>query len=142
MVVSSLNDSAHGHAVFADGVLIRVKYLINGRTIEQVAVDCVTYYHIELPLRDAPLAEGLPAETYLDTGDRGAFANGGVPIRLFPDFSTHAICDMWEANACAPLMVSGPPGRRRAPPHQRTSHPAQTSPCGLIKECGIPLPQP
>ncbi len=54
------------------------------------------------------LAEGLPAETYLDTGDRAAFANGGVPVRLFPDFSTRAVADVWEARACAPLMISGP----------------------------------
>jgi len=95
------------HAIFADGVLTPVKYLINGRTIEQIAVDHVTYYHVELPRHDVLLAEGLPAETYLDTGDRAAFANGGVPVRLFPDFSTWAIADIWESRACAPLMISG-----------------------------------
>ena len=31
------------------------------------------------------LAEGLPAETWLDTGNRGLFQNGGVPLVLHPD---------------------------------------------------------
>lgn len=96
------------HAIFADGVLIPVKYLLNGQSVEQVAVDHVTYYHVELHRHDVLLAEGLPAETYLDTGDRGAFANGGVPVRLFPDFSTRTIAEIWESRACAPLMISGP----------------------------------
>jgi serralysin len=30
----------------------------------------VTYYHIKLDRHDLLLAEGLPAESYLDTGDR------------------------------------------------------------------------
>ena len=36
------------HAVFVDGALIPVKYLINGGSIEQVPMDKVTYFHIEL----------------------------------------------------------------------------------------------
>ena len=31
------------------------------------------------------LAEGLPAESYLDTGNRGFFANSDLPGLLFPD---------------------------------------------------------
>jgi len=37
------------HAVFVDGVLIPIRYLINGRTVVQEQVDEVTYYHVELP---------------------------------------------------------------------------------------------
>ena len=33
------------------------------------------------------MAEGLPAESYLDTGNRGAFENAGVPMILHPDFA-------------------------------------------------------
>jgi len=91
------------HAVFTDDVLIPVKHLINGKTIEQVPTDEVTYYHVELPRHDVLLAEGLPAESYLDTGDRSNFANGGGPIALHPDFSAR----MWEAMGCAPLVVYG-----------------------------------
>ncbi len=92
------------HAVYVNEVLIPVKHLINGSTVAQVPVDQVTYYHIELPRHDVVLAQGLPAESYLDTGDRSDFANGGGPVRLFPDFSTR----VWEAHGCAPLIVSGP----------------------------------
>ena len=75
------------HAVFVDDVLIPVKYLINGEalpsgatrgTIVQHPVDKVTYYHIELPAHDILLAEGLPAESLLDTGDRSIFTNGAT----------------------------------------------------------------
>ena len=58
------------HAVFADGVLIPVKLLINHRSIEQITPDHVTYYHVELPSHDLLLAEGLAVESYLDVGDR------------------------------------------------------------------------
>src|SRR5262249_40674929 len=55
------------HAVFVDGVLIPVKYLIDGTAIAQVPREEVVYYHIELPEHDVMLAEGLAVETYLDT---------------------------------------------------------------------------
>jgi hypothetical protein len=92
------------HAVFVGDVLIPVKCLINGVTIAQVPVEEVTYYHIELPHHAVLLAEGLPAESYLDTGDQTNFANGGGPIALFPDFASR----VWDAEGCAPLVVTGP----------------------------------
>jgi T5SS/PEP-CTERM-associated repeat protein len=92
------------HAVFVNDVLVPVKHLINGSSIVQVPVDDVTYYHVELPRHDVLLAEGLPSESYLDTGDRSNFVNGGGAIRLHPDFSVH----VWEAMGCAPLVVAGP----------------------------------
>ncbi len=91
------------HAVFARGVLIPIKYLINDLTIAQVQARKVTYYHIELPRHDVLLAEGLPTESYLDTGDRSNFANGGA-FTLYPDFSSLK----WDAEGCAPLTVTGP----------------------------------
>jgi len=92
------------HAVYVDAVLIPAKSLINGRTIAQVPVDSVTYYHVELPEHAVLLAEGLPAESYLDTGDRTNFANGDGPMALFPDFASL----MREAAGCLPLIVTGP----------------------------------
>jgi uncharacterized repeat protein (TIGR03803 family) len=91
------------HAVFVDDVLIPIKYLVNGVTIDQVPGDEVTYYHIELAQHDVLLAEGLPAESYLDTGDRRDFENGGGPVFLRPDFSVR----MWEAMGRAPLILNG-----------------------------------
>jgi hypothetical protein len=70
------------HAVFADGVLIPVRYLVNGSTVVQEPVDEVTYYHVELAEHDVILAEGLPCESYLDTGNRAAFANGELPALI------------------------------------------------------------
>jgi hypothetical protein len=98
------------HAVFVDDVLIPIKRLINGTTIERVPMDEVTYYHIELLHHDVLLAEGLPAESYLDVGDRCNFENGGGPIALHPEFSRRGwhTAHIWEALGCAPLIVIGP----------------------------------
>jgi Hint domain len=97
------------HAVYIDGVLIPIKHLLSDDTIAQISVDQITYYHIELSSHDVMLAEGLPVESYLDTGDRDNFLKGGRPIRLFPDFSgsNHSSL-VWEAKGCAPLKVNGP----------------------------------
>ena len=96
------------HGLYFDSgkapVLIPVRYLVNGSTIARITVDEVTYYHVELPRHDVLLAEGLPAESYLDTGDRGNFVNGGVSVTLHPDFATL----VWEGRGCAPLVVTGP----------------------------------
>lgn len=91
------------HAVFADGVLIPIKHLINGKTIVQVKIDTVTYYHVELAEHDVLTAEGLLAESYLENGDRCAFDNGGPAVLLHPDFGIRR----WEAFGCAPLVVTG-----------------------------------
>ena len=92
------------HAVFADGVLIPIKYLVNGETVKQMRRPSITYWHIELDTHDVVMAEGLPTESYLDTGDRSRFANGGVVAQLHPSFSSLT----WEAHGCAPLVVTGP----------------------------------
>jgi hypothetical protein len=92
------------HAVFVDDVLIPVRTLMNGITIRQEARDHVRYLHVELVRHAIMLAEGLPTESYLDAGIRSNFTNGGGPIDLHPDFSSRA----WEADGCAPLVVTGP----------------------------------
>lgn len=92
------------HAVFVDEVLIPVKHLVNGTTVTQIPMDRVAYYHVELARHGVLLAEGLPAESYLDTGDRSDFANGGGVVTLHPTFASLRR----EAGACAPLVVTGP----------------------------------
>jgi hypothetical protein len=92
------------HAVFVDDVLIPIQYLINGSNVAQEPRDEVTYYHVELARHDVLLAEGLPCESYLDTGNRSNFANEGTSLALHPDFSSLT----WEALGCAPLVVTGP----------------------------------
>jgi hypothetical protein len=90
--------------VFVNDVLIPIRHLINGSTIAQVKVDRVTYHHIELAKHDVLLAEGLPAESFLDMRDGSKYANRPGPIRLYPDYSAR----MWEAFGCARLVVTGP----------------------------------
>jgi T5SS/PEP-CTERM-associated repeat protein len=92
------------HAVYVGEVLIPVKHLINGSTIAQVPVARVTYCHLELAEHDVLLAEGLPAESFLDMRDGSNYANRPGPVRLYPDFSVR----MWEAFGCARLIVTGP----------------------------------
>jgi hypothetical protein len=90
--------------VFVDGVLIPVHCLINGGTIRQMDVPSINYFHVELPEHDVILAEDLPVESYLDTGDRTNFSNAGGAVRLFPNFTAR----MWEMAGCAPLVMTGP----------------------------------
>ena len=61
------------HAVFADGVLVPVRHLVNGMTVVQQHVAALSYFHVELTAHAAIVAEGLPCESYLDTGNRAAF---------------------------------------------------------------------
>ena len=91
------------HAVYVDDVLIPIHHLVNDRTIRQVTVDHVTYFHIELAEHDILLAEGLTAESYLENGDRQSFDNGGGVVRLHPEFGARR----WETAGCAPLVITG-----------------------------------
>ena len=90
------------HALAIDGVLIPIRQLVNGTSIKREPVTEITYWHIELDAHDVVLAEGLPAETYLDTGNRAAFA-GGHMQRLHPDFAER----VRETHGCLPLAASG-----------------------------------
>ena len=92
------------HAVYIEEALIPIRHLINGSTIAQVPMDHVTYYHIELPRHDVVLAQGLPAESFLDLKDGANYTNRPGPVRLYPDFTAR----MWEAFGCARLVVTGP----------------------------------
>ena len=101
------------HSVFIDGVLIPIRYLVNGATIVREPTDAVTYWHVELPQHDILLAEGLPCESYLDTGNRGAFENGAGPTMLHPDFALRM----------GQRILRGT-GGRRSRPRSRTVLPA------------------
>jgi len=92
------------HALFIDGHLIEAKTLVNGVTvIAEQNTRYVTYHHIETASHDVVLAEGLPAETYLESGNRANFKSDAAPITLHPDFVAQS-----RAKACAPLLVDGP----------------------------------
>ena len=85
-----------------DEVLIPIKHLVNDATIAQVETESVTYWHVELDSHDILLAEGLPAESFLDTGVRACFENAGAFITLHPDFTPLTLDDF-----CLPLVQEG-----------------------------------
>jgi hypothetical protein len=97
------------HSLFIDDVLIPVRHLVNGSTVAQIACREVTYYHIELPRHDVLLAEGLPAESYLEAGAREAFSECDGAIRLHADFTptVDRFAMLWETEGYAPLVVAG-----------------------------------
>jgi hypothetical protein len=99
------------HAVFVNGVLVPVKFLVNGTSIAQVRRDNVTYFHVELRHHDVILAEGLPVESYLDLDGRQNFGGDGAVIQLHPNFASWRGPDAasaWETRGAAPLVTAGP----------------------------------
>jgi hypothetical protein len=86
-----------GHSLFLDGVLIPVEFLINHRTIvwddraQEVAI-----YHVELETHDVLIADGAPAESYRDDGNRWLFRNANSAWHLPPQMP------------CAPVLTGGP----------------------------------
>lgn len=93
------------HAILVDGALICARQLLNGTTIRQEpGWTSVEYFHIELDRHAILLAEGLPAESYLDTGNRGFFANSGAPLVLHPDLTNETEYPARESASCAPFV--------------------------------------
>jgi len=94
------------HSVFVEGVLIPIRFLVNEQTIRQIDMASVSYFHIELERHEVVLAEGLPVETYLETGGRDAFANGGGAMHVHPDFapSEARVAMIWQSRGYAPLL--------------------------------------
>jgi hypothetical protein len=89
------------HGILIGGKLICARQLVNGATIRQeTGWKSVTYYHVELDAHAILLAEGAPAESYLDTGNRDFFSNAGVPIRLHPDLTEETGQRAREASSC------------------------------------------
>ena len=93
------------HAVFVDGKLICARQLLNGTTIRQEkGWTSVEYFHVELDAHAILVAEGLPAESYLNTGNRGFFANSGEPLVLHPDLTDETDYPARAAGSCAPFV--------------------------------------
>ena len=98
-----------GHGICVDvlgEVLIPASALVDGRIITQVAVDTVTYWHVELETHDLILAENLACESYLDMGNRGFFKEAAVmDIVAGPDADPAA---RTHADFCRPFVADGP----------------------------------
>lgn len=95
------------HCLFLDGRCVPARLLVNGGSITfERETRSVRYYHIELEKHGVMLAEGLPTETYLDTGNRDQFANNDGPVALHPTFLVNSDSSAWLTDACAPLATS------------------------------------
>jgi hypothetical protein len=90
------------HALFMQGMLVPARLLVNGASIVRETTERrVTYYHVELDGHDIIFADGMAAESYLDTGNRTMFENGRCLSRLHPDFGEGQAAR--EAGSCAPF---------------------------------------
>jgi hypothetical protein len=90
------------HNVFIDGALIPVAQLINGTSVVTCDdMDPIAYYHIELPVHSIVFAEDMPAESYVDRGDRAMYVSGTTR-----DTADAGHSRSWTS--CAPILVSGP----------------------------------
>ncbi|MDR6954460.1 hypothetical protein J2X65_003834 [Ancylobacter sp. 3268] len=71
------------HALMFDGLLVQAGALVNGTSIRRMAPaelgERFTVYHVELDGHALVLAEGVPAETFLDNATRARFDN-------YPDY--------------------------------------------------------
>ncbi|MGC8531319.1 MAG: Hint domain-containing protein [Acidiphilium sp.] len=115
------------HALFINGALIPVALLINGSTILQPEITGdITYYHIELDNHDVLLAEGAPAETYVNDDNRLMFHNADTYAALYPGAEP-------PARYCAERLLDGPKlasirsslATRAHRPHLQAANPLQ-----------------
>lgn len=90
------------HAMLLEGHLIPIRLLVNGMTVAyETACRAVTYFHVELESHDILIAENLPAESYLDTGNRLMF--DGPSMILHPSFLGNDQARR-EAKSCRPFL--------------------------------------
>lgn len=95
------------HALHLDGHLVPAGLLVNGTSIRRLEVESVDYFHVELDRHEIILADGAPAESYLDTGNRAMFAN--APLARI-DAATAPIEPHRPGTGglCAPMLMGGP----------------------------------
>ncbi len=101
--------------------LVPIGLLANGASIATEMTDGpVTYIHVELDAHAVLLAEGLPAETYLDTGNRDSLEALAPPAAMPP-----------PSERCAPLLLGG---ERLAGAHARLLDRARRGFAGLTDD--------
>lgn len=99
------------HALFLDGMLVPAAALLDGEAVlQEPAGRPVTYFHVELDAHDLLLAEGAPAESWLDCGNRAQFDNAGPVVALHARFDAGPGAG---GDRCAPLVLPGAPALGR-----------------------------
>jgi hypothetical protein len=94
------------HHMWVDGKLVPARLLVNGTTIRQEEVASVTYYGIECDAHEVLVADGTPAESYLDCGNRQHFDN--APVRALFQPGEPAFDARWDdARAVGPRLLGG-----------------------------------
>ena len=72
------------HCILTEAGLVPARMLVNGGSIVvDRSIPVYDFFHVELEVHGILLAEGLAAESYLDTGNRDLFVDGhaGVSVR-------------------------------------------------------------
>jgi hypothetical protein len=75
------------HALLIEDILVQAGALVNGISIirERTVPETFTYYHVELAEHVLILAEGTPAESFVDNIHRSAFDNWAEHEALYGD---------------------------------------------------------
>lgn len=95
------------HALLLDGALVPAQLLVDGLGIQAASgIDPIRYVHVELAAHDIILAEGAPAETFVDRQSRQLFHNAAEYAALYPEEA--AGTPPAEAPACHVRLAEGP----------------------------------
>jgi hypothetical protein len=116
------------HAMFVDGVLIHAGALVNDTSItrESNVPSIFTYFHVEVADHSLILAEGAPAETFVDNVDRLGFDNWNEYEALYPEGKTVEEMPYPRAKA-----------RRQVPVSIRVALAARAEAIGAVAEAAV-----
>jgi hypothetical protein len=90
------------HRIYLDGVLVAASDLVNHASILACPeMDPISYFHLELSAHAILLAEDMPAESYVERGNRAMFLRTSYATPYDPTVGTPA----WTS--CAPLVQRG-----------------------------------
>lgn len=127
------------HCLLLEDKFIPVRMLVNGASIfYDTSITSYDHYHIETEEHSIITANDVLTESYLDTGNRRSFRQGGTVVQ----FGSRALT--WENDAAAPLDVS----RTFVEPHFRKLEnraattlglSSQKPPCGTTTEPDLRL---
>ncbi|MCP1201843.1 Hint domain-containing protein [Acetobacter oryzoeni] len=86
------------HGIFANGMLVPARMLVNGSSIFfDRSITAYAYYHVETAEHSIIMANGMLTESYLDTGNRRNFVSDGNVVTI------GAKAKNWAEHAAVPL---------------------------------------